>query len=405
MRSFAHDGTNASQAIASTRALGRPGREVLTNLLMRTALALFALFPMTLNSPAKAASATQSSLAFSITFATARSATPLDGRLLLLLSTDLAAEPRFQIDDSPKTQIVFGLDVANWKPGEARLMAASDPDIFGHPMRSLHDLKPGEYALQVLLDRYETFRRADGHVLKLPTDRGEGRKWNRAPGNLHSKPQKFHVDPTQPGRIALVLTEEIPPIPPPADTKFVKHIRLQSQRLSKFWGCPIYLGAHVLLPTGFDAHPDARYPLMVFHGHFPADLSGFRTEQPDPDLKPDYNERFRIHGYNRIQQQEAYRFYQTGTNADFPRFLVVEIQHPTPFYDDSYAVNSANLGPYGDAINLELIPEIERRFRGIGTGWARFLYGGSTGGWEALATKIFYPDLYNELSFLSRQRA
>jgi len=96
---------------------------------MRTALALFALFPMTLNSPAKAASATQSSLAFSITFATARSATPLDGRLLLLLSTDPAEEPRFQINDSLKTQIVFGLDVANWKPGEARLMAASDPEM------------------------------------------------------------------------------------------------------------------------------------------------------------------------------------------------------------------------------------------------------------------------------------
>jgi hypothetical protein len=58
-------------------------------------------------------------------------------------------------------------------------------------------------------------------------------------------------------------------------------------------------------------------------------------------------------------------------------------------------VNSANLGPYGDAINHELIPEIERRFRGIGSGWARFTYGGSTGGWEALATQVFYPDLYN----------
>ena len=74
---------------------------------------------------------------------------------------------------------------------------------------------------------------------------------------------------------------------------------------------------------------------------------------------------------------------------------MVEIEHANPYYDDSYAVNSANLGPYGDAINKELIPEIEQRFRGIGAGWARFTYGGSTGGWEALATQVFYPDMYN----------
>src|SRR5207237_924049 len=97
--------------------------------------------------------------------------------------------------------------------------------------------------------------------------------------------------------------------------------------------------------------------------HFPADISAFRTQPPDPDLKPDYSERFRIPGYNRIEQAEAYRFYQTWTSSGIPRFLVVEIQHPTQFYDDSYAVNSANVGPYGDAINYELIPEIEKRFR------------------------------------------
>ena len=75
--------------------------------------------------------------------------------------------------------------------------------------------------------------------------------------------------------------------------------------------------------------------------------------------------------------------------------LIIEIQHPTPYYDDSYAVNSANQGPYGDAITHELIPYIEEQFRGIGEGWARFLYGGSTGGWEALAVQVMYPDEYN----------
>jgi hypothetical protein len=391
MLSMLHDKASSSMHSLARKALS------LLRLRPPPALALFVMFLQNTDSLAQNTPSRASINAFSITFEAKRSATPLDGRLLLLFSTVPTDEPRFQIDDTAQTQLVFGLDVENWRPGETRVMKAKNENIFGHPIRALEELAPGEYFVQALLDRYETFHRADGHVLKLPTDRGEGRQWNRAPGNLYSKPQKLRVDLSKSGRrpAALVLTEEIPPLRPPADTKYVKHIRLQSERLSTFWGRPTYLGAHVLLPEGFEANPNARYPLMVFHGHFPTNISGFRTEPPDPDLKPDYSARFRLHGYNRIQEEEAYRFYQTWTNAGFPRFLVIEIQHPTQFYDDSYAVNSANLGPYGDAINYELIPEIERRFRGIGQGWARFLYGGSTGGWEALATKIFYPDLYN----------
>lgn len=313
-----------------------------------------------------------------------------DGRLLLLFSTDGSAEPRFQISDSPKTQIVFGADVEGVLPGASYTAGA---EAVGYPVRRLADLAAGEYFVQAVFDVYETFHRADGHTVKLPTDRGEGRQWNRAPGNLYSKPVKLKVTPG--ASLALSLTETIAPITPPADTKYVKHIRIQSERLSRFWGKPVYLGAHVLLPHGFEEHKEARFPLMLFHGHFPADLDGFRPEAPDANLKPDYSERFKISGYNRIVQQEAHDFFRKWTSPGFPRFLVVEIQHANPFYDDSYAVNSANLGPYGDAIQYELLPEIEKRFRGIGQGWARFTYGGSTGGWEALAAQIFYPQEFN----------
>ena len=329
---------------------------------------------------------------FAVSFPRERSAAPLDGRLLVLLSTDPAAEPRFQINDSPNTQLVFGIDVEDWKPGQA---AVVDARAFGYPVRSMAQLKPGEYHVQALLHRYETFRLSDGRVLKLPMDRGEGQHWNRAPGNLYSKPAKLRIDPQAGGRVEILLDQEIPPLPEPKDTKYIKHVRIKSELLSRFWGRPMYLGAHVLLPEGFDQHPEARYPLCVFHGHFPADFGGFRTEPPDPNLKPDYIERFKVHGYNRMVQEEAYRFYKTWTGPGFPRMLIVEIQHANPFYDDSYAVNSANLGPYGDAIMRELVPYIEKRFRGIGQGWARFLYGGSTGGWEALAAQVFYPDEFN----------
>jgi len=236
---------------------------------------------------------------------------------------------------------------------------------------------------------------ATGHTVKLPMDRGEGQHWNRAPGNLYSTPRRLSVDPARSTSTAIKLDMKIGPIEPPADSKYVKHVRIQSDLLTDFWGRPIHLGAHVLLPEGFDEHPDARYPLVVYHGHFPSDFSGFRPEAPDPDLEPSYSKRFDFEGYNIIQQQEAHAFFKRWTGPDFPRMLVVMIQHANPYYDDSYAVNSANLGPYGDAINHELIPYLEKRFRGIGEGWARFTYGGSTGGWEALATQVFYPDMYN----------
>jgi hypothetical protein len=226
-------------------------------------------------------------------------------------------------------------------------------------------------------------------------DRGEGQQWNSAPGNLYSTPQKIQIGAGAGSNFAIKLDKVIPPIEAPKDTKYVKHIRIQSERLTKFWGRPMYLGAHVLLPGGFDSHPDAHYPLVIFHGHFPADFDGFRETPADPNLKPEYSDRFHLEAYNRTVQEYAHQFYKDWTGPDFPRFIIVEIQHANPFYDDSYAVNSANLGPYGDAITYDLVPEIEKQFRGIGKGWARFLYGGSTGGWESLAVQMFYPDEYN----------
>ncbi len=330
---------------------------------------------------------------FTIRLADGLTDQPLDGRLLLMLSTSDDNEPRFQISDRYDSQQIFGIDVEGWEPGQSRTFNAN---VFGFPAGSLRDVPSGQYYVQALLHKYETFQRADGHTVKLPMDRGEGQKWNRAPGNLYSTPVQVDFDPAnQSGSIEIMLDQVIPPIEPPADTEYVKHIRIQSKLLTEFWGRPMYLGAHVLLPQGFHEHPDARYPLVIMHGHFPADFRGFRPEPPDPELEPEYSARFNLEGYNRIVQQEAHKFYNLWTGPDFPRVLLVEIQHPNPYYDDSYAVNSANLGPYGDAITYELVPEIERQFRGIGAGWARCLYGGSTGGWEALAAQVLYPDEYN----------
>lgn len=329
---------------------------------------------------------------FTVAFSDSLSRDAQDGRLLLLLATNDRSEPRFQFNDGLATQLAFGIDVEGMLPGQA---LAIGPAAVGFPVKSLDELPEGDYYVQAVLNRYETFNLKTGHTVKLPPDRGEGQQWNRKPGNFFSKPVKIAYKKSG-STTAIIMDQQIEPAQEPADTKYIKHIKIQSQMLTEFWGRPMYLGAHVLLPEGFDEHPDAHYPLMIYHGHFPSDFGGFRTEPPDPNLDTtDYSPRFGIYGYNKIVQQEAYNFYQQWTGKKFPRFLVVEIQHANPYYDDSYAVNSANLGPYGDAIMFELLPEIEKKFRGIGQGWARFTYGGSTGGWEALAVQMFYPDAFN----------
>ena len=315
-----------------------------------------------------------------------------DGRLLLLFSNNNAAEPRFQISDALTTQIILGKNVDQWAIGSTQSIAE---EAYGFPKERLSEIPAGDYYVQVLLHKYETFHLKNGKVVKLPMDRGEGQHWNLAPGNIYSKPIKIHFDPKNTEVVQLTIDQIIPPIIEPTDSKYIKHIKIQSKLLTEFWGRPMYLGAHILLPEGFDTHQNVKYPLAIYHGHFPSDLSGFSTTPPNPNLIPDTSARFNITGYNKIQEEEAYQFYKQWTGPNFPRVLAIEIQHATPYYDDSYAVNSANMGPYGDAITYELIPEIEKQFRGIGQGWARFTYGGSTGGWEALAVQVFYPNEYN----------
>jgi hypothetical protein len=252
---------------------------------MRTATAIAVL------GLATAAHAAGGGPTVNVTYPASLTAGPLDGRLLLLLSTDDKEEPRFQISDTELgTQQVFGIDVDGWKAGTVATFA---PDVVGYPVASLGAVPPGTYNVQVVLHRYETFHRADGHTVKLPMDRGEGQQWNRAPGNLYSAPQKVPIGLAgAKGPITIALDKTMPAIEPPADTPYVKHDRIRSERLSKFWGRDMYLGAHVLLPEGWDAHPEARYPLVISHGHFPANFGGFRADPADPDLKCEYSERF-----------------------------------------------------------------------------------------------------------------
>ncbi|MBI3668065.1 MAG: hypothetical protein HY236_17840 [Acidobacteria bacterium] len=329
--------------------------------------------------------AATSSLRFEISFPASTRSQPVDGRVLLMFSSDPAQEPRFQINMGLNSQQIFGVDAEALAPGQAVVF---DRTTLGYPRRSLDEIPAGEYSIQGLINVYETFHRSDGHTVKLHMDAGEGQHWNRSPGNLYSEPRKVRIDPSRGGVVRVELTKVVPPIEPPKDTKYIKHLRFQSQLLSRFWGRSMYLGAVVLLPEGFDEHPEARYPVMYYQGHFTASFAtpvGFRETPPTADLT----------GYDRTVAEYSYKFYQDWTSGRLPRMLIVVTQHANPYYDDSYAVNSANLGPYGDALTQELYPYVEKKFRAIGEPWARVLYGGSTGGWETLAQQVFYPDFYN----------
>jgi len=342
---------------------------------------------------------------FEISFPKDVSAAPLDGRVLLLISNNDEREPRFEISfDTTTSQQAFGVDIDGLAPG---VPAVIDASTLGYPAESLSDVPAGDYWVQGALNIYETFHLGNGHTVKLPPDKGEGQHWQVKPGNLYSKPVKIHFDPKSGLTIRISLSEKVPSAEeePKAidsmngwsgandehaivDNKWVKHIRIQSDLLTKFWGRPTYLGAVVLVPDGWAEHPDAHYPLIVEQDHFHRDLPGvisFRVTPPGDNLKDG----------DLAEAKNGYKLYQDWIAGRVPRVIVLTIQHATPYFDDSYAVNSENVGPYGDAITKELIPYVEKQFRGIGQGWARAVYGGSTGGWEALASQVFYPDTYN----------
>jgi hypothetical protein len=114
----------------------------------------------------------------------------------------------------------------------------------------------------------------------------------------------------------------------------------------------------VVLPENFANEPDKKYGLVVQIGGFGTSYTGGRGIRPDP------------------------RFVQIMPDGAGP-------------YGDPYQVDSANNGPYGQALTTEVIPFVEKTYRCRGTPESRFTHGGSTGGWVSLALQIFYPDFFN----------
>ncbi len=323
---------------------------------------------------------------FEVSFPATAHAGPITGRVFVIVTrTESAREPRLQVGDWMQETPFFTADVSQLQPGRP---AVVDATTLGYPAKSLTEIPAGDYFVQALINVYTEFHRSDGHTIWAHMDQWEGQQANISPGNLYSESQRVHLDAAAGYTIKLAADKIIPPVEMPSDTRWLKHIKIQSALLTKFWGRPMYLGATVLLPKGYETHPNVRYPVLYEQGHFSLRPPLPFDEDPESDSAPRAR-RQRGAGF-----ETGYGMFQTWNARDFPRMIVVTFQHPTVYFDDSYAVNSANNGPYGDALMTELIPYLEEHFRMIRKPYARVLSGGSTGGWEALALQVFHPEFF-----------
>jgi len=307
---------------------------------------------------------------------------PAVGRVFVIATRSEEREPRRQVG---VTGVPFwGLDVRDFKPSVGVTVDSRDPSVIGYPLQSFDQLPAGEYFVQAFLSVYTRFERSDGHAVELHLNSGAGQNLWNAPGNAYSEPQRVVLGPERGGPVQLRLSEVIPPVEPlrdgevlqqgnPRDTEWVRFVKIKSELLSEFWGHDMYIGANVLLPRGFTENPDRRYPVIYLQGHFPGRRAPLGFQEG-------------------ATSGRGVQLYDYWLADESPQLLAVTFREANPFYDTSYDINSANMGPSGDAVVRELIPHIERTFRGMSEPWARVLAGGSTGGWEALALQAFYPD-------------
>jgi len=336
--------------------------------------------------PTPTATLTPAQLRFEVVVPPSLRPDPVTGRVFIFVARDSSPEPRLQAGGMVSVPF-WGADIEQLAPGTAAIV---DQHAVGYPLRHLDQLAAGDYYVQAVISVYTRFPRADGHTIWAHMDEWEGQQFNEAPGTLVTEVRRVHVDPTSATPIRLEITRVLPPVRIPPDDRYVKRFRIQSTILTKWWGHPMYLGAVVLLPRGYEEHPETRYPSVWEQGHFTLSAPFGFTLASAPETDVQRQERIE----RTTGRESAQDFARAWLSDSFPRMIAIRILHPSPYYDDSYAVNSANNGPYGDAIMHELVPYIEEHFRVIRAPYARLLTGGSTGGWESLALQVYHPDFF-----------
>ncbi|KAJ4392322.1 hypothetical protein N0V93_005947 [Gnomoniopsis smithogilvyi] len=264
--------------------------------------------------------------------------------------------------------------------------------VYGWRNVSLDDVPQGDYSVQAFLNIYETVKRADGSEVSVHFPCGDGA--TEVGGYGSPRTSLVNVTVTGVNQTIDLVFDDITPAENFTgteiggcqqgnyeDTESLKHVKIRSDVLSAWWNRDMYIGANVLLPKGYNASDTTtRYPVVYTQAHWPGGLGAFGYPVWDP--------------YSSIWDAGIIPDTQTAASRPTPRLILVVFRHENPFYDDSYAVNTANLGPWGDAINEELIPHLDAMFNTIAEPYARVQQGTSTGGWESAANVIFRPDLF-----------
>jgi hypothetical protein len=312
---------------------------------------------------------------------------PVSGRVYAIVTNDTVTEPREQV--GVRGVPFWGREVTGLSGGAEVSLVPGGEGVTGYPFAEMSAVPAGDYTVQAFLNVFTTFQRSDGHVLQMHLNSGAGQDPWEAPGNAMSVPQQVRIDPDAGGTLRLTLTHVIPPndpVPengslqqgnPPDRGELVRFVKIRSDAVSSFWGRDMYIGANVLLPSDYSTNTQRRYPVVYLTGHFPGRSAPYGySDEPEA-------ERTRYAGFS--------EFWRSPSS---PKLILVSVRDANPFYDTGHSVNTANVGPYGDAFIRDLIPFLEQEFRIIPQPWARVLAGGSTGGWEALAVQILNPDFF-----------
>jgi hypothetical protein len=145
---------------------------------------------------------------------------------------------------------------------------------------------------------------------------------------------------------------------------------MPSQLLSEFWGADMYLRAGIILPNSYYDSPLKDFPVIF-------NIGGYHAR------------------YDRAQDlYENKAFKKFWLNPDTPQMVIVFLDGEAPL-GDSYQIDSANNGPYGQATWQEFLPYLTKQFNLVDNANSRFVTGCSTGGWVSLALQTYYPDLFN----------
>lgn len=259
-------------------------------------------------------------------------------RALLILSkaAEKTMEPRFSLQDWDSPPQVLGAD---WNATDGKMVVT---DSWNGSPKKLADIEPGTYWVQAVVRRNLDGCFPGGNA-----------------GDAYSESIAVRFDPKAEGKATFEVTKLHVEPRVPTSTR-AKLFTQKSELLSKFHGRDVLQQAGIFLPKDFTKNPDMAYPVVVFIGGF---------------------------GSTHYSLGNLARTFP----ADFLSNVIFVVPDPSTYYGHGVFADSENNGPRGQALVEELLPAIEKEYRGKGP-QHRYVSGISSGGWSSLWLQITYPD-------------